>query len=49
MTLKPRLTLVTLGVSDFARAKSFYQALGWKPSSASQDNVAFFDLNGVVL
>ncbi len=49
MTIKQRLTLVTLGVSDFERARQFYQALGWKPSSASQQNVAFFDLNGVVL
>ena len=49
MTLKPRLTLVTLGVSDFARARKFYMDLGWTPSSASQENVAFFDLNGVVL
>jgi uncharacterized protein len=49
MTLKPRLTLVTLGVSDFARARRFYMDLGWTPSSASQENVAFFDLNGVVL
>lgn len=49
MSLKPRLTLVTLGVSDFSRAKSFYEALGWRASSASQDSVAFFDLNGVVL
>jgi uncharacterized protein len=49
MSIKPRLTLVTLGVSDFTRAKRFYEALGWRPSSASQDNVAFFDLNGVVL
>ncbi len=49
MTIKQRLTLVTLGVSDFERARQFYQALGWQPSSASQQNVAFFDLNGVVL
>jgi predicted lactoylglutathione lyase len=49
MSIKPRLTLVTLGVSDFACSKRFYEALGWRPSSASQNSVAFFDLNGVVL
>ena len=44
-----RLTLVTLGVADFARALKFYEALGWKKSSASQDDVAFFQMNGMGL
>jgi hypothetical protein len=49
MTPKPGLTLVTLGEFDYARAKKFCMDIGWTPSSASQDNVAFFDLNGVAL
>jgi uncharacterized glyoxalase superfamily protein PhnB len=44
-----RLTLVTLGVADFARSLKFYEALGWKKSSASQDDVAFFQMNGLGL
>ena len=44
-----RLTLVTLGVADVARSRAFYEALGWKASSASQASVAFFQLVGMVL
>lgn len=47
--MQPRLSLVTLGVSDVARARAFYEALGFKASSASQTSVTFFDAGGVVL
>ena len=47
--MQPRLTLVTLGVSDLARARAFYEAWGWKASSASQPEVAFFQANGLAL
>jgi len=42
------ISLVTLGVSDYARAKAFYEALGWSPALDVQDT-AFFQANGVVL
>ena len=45
-----RLTIVTLGVRSVPEARRFYEALGWRASSASQgDDVAFFQLNGVAL
>ena len=47
--MEPRLTLVTLGVRDLARAKAFYQALGFTASGAGNDGVVFFDAGGVVL
>lgn len=47
--MQPRLTLVTLGVSDLARARAFYEAWGWKASSASQPEVVFFQANGLAL
>jgi catechol 2,3-dioxygenase-like lactoylglutathione lyase family enzyme len=48
--MRPKLNIVTLGVLDFERALQFYQqGLGWQPSSASQDDVAFFPLGGIVL
>lgn len=47
--MMPRLTLVTLGVGDMKRARKFYEALGFKASSASQDSVTFFEAGGVVL
>ncbi|MBK8158325.1 MAG: VOC family protein [Rhodospirillaceae bacterium] len=45
--MRPRISLVTLGVCDLARARRFYETgLGWKPSSASNDDVVFFQLAG---
>ena len=49
MSLDPRISLVTLGVEDVARATAFYEKLGWKKSSASQDSVTFIQLKGTVL
>ncbi len=42
-----RLTLITLGVADVARA--FYEGLGWIAAPFDSDKVAFFDMNGVIL
>jgi uncharacterized protein len=47
--MRPRLTLVTLGVSDMVRARKFYEMLGFEASSASQESVTFFNAGGVVL
>jgi uncharacterized protein len=49
MSLDPRISLITLGVEDVARATEFYEKLGWKKSSASQDSVTFIQLKGTVL
>lgn len=37
----PRIHIVTLGVSDLARSRRFYEAWGWKASTASNDNIVF--------
>ena len=47
--MTPHITLVTLGVTDIARSRAFYQRLGFMASPASNDDVAFFDANGIVL
>jgi uncharacterized protein len=45
-----RISIVTLGVASVPAARRFYEALGWKRSSASQgDEVAFYQLNGLAL
>ena len=49
MSLAPRITLVTLGVADVAASTAFYQRLGFRRSTASNDNVTFFHMNGTVL
>lgn len=43
-----RLSLVTLGVADVARARAFYEALGWRGTSPD-DDVVFFQAGGMVL
>ena len=48
--MNQQLHLITLGVRDFEKSYQFYtEILGWKPSSASQDDTAFFQAGGVVL
>jgi len=47
--MEPRLSLVTLGVADLARAVAFYQqVLGWR-AEPGPPSIAFFDLGGLVL
>jgi hypothetical protein len=46
---EPRINLVTLGVADMARARAFYERLGFVASPASAPEVTFFDANGIVL
>lgn len=48
--MEPRISFVTLGVSDFQRSLKFYRdGLGFPLSSASKDDVAFFKTGGIVL
>ncbi len=44
-----RLTVVTLGVEDLARARAFYEALGWRSDSTPEMDVVFFQTGGMVL
>jgi uncharacterized protein len=46
--MEPRISLVTLGVSDYARAKAFYEALGWS-AALDVEETAFFQANGCIL
>src|SRR3954463_12721889 len=48
--MNPPLHLITLGVTDLARSRRFYEAVfGWTVSSASQDDVGFFKSGGAVV
>ncbi len=50
--MEQRLSLVTLGVSDLARARAFYEALGWHLDGGvddETDHVAFFQAGGLIL
>lgn len=43
-----RVTLITLGCADLARARAFYAALGWRPAE-EQEGITFYQMNGMVL
>lgn len=46
----PHISLITLGVADVAAATRFYEAMGWRRSSASvEGTVAFLRGGSVVL
>jgi uncharacterized protein len=47
--VEQRLSLVTLGVSDLARARAFYEALGWRTGAAPADDVVFFQSGGMIV
>jgi catechol 2,3-dioxygenase-like lactoylglutathione lyase family enzyme len=47
--VEQRVSLVTLGVTDLARARSFYESLGWTTGAAPGDDVAFFQAGGMIL
>ena len=43
-----RVSLVTLGVTDLARGRTFYEALGWSGAHQPDDEVCFFQAGGMV-
>lgn len=47
--MEQRVSVITLGVSDLARARAFYAALGWATGAAPDDDVAFFQAGGLVV
>src|SRR5438132_13279801 len=46
--MEQRITLVTLGVADLARARRFYEALGWSGAQQPDDEVCFFQAGRMV-
>jgi uncharacterized protein len=46
--MEQRISLVHLGVRDLARARSFYEALGWVGAQQPDEYVAFFQIGGMV-
>ncbi len=47
--MEQRVSLITLGVVDLARARTFYEALGWPTGAAPDDEVVFFQAGGMVV
>jgi uncharacterized protein len=44
-----RLSLITLGTRDLAKARAFYEALGWHTNAGPDDDVAFFQAGGMIV
>ena len=44
-----RISMVTLGVDDLARSRTFYEALGWAVAPQSQESVVFLQGRNIVL
>jgi predicted lactoylglutathione lyase len=47
--MEQRVSLVTLGVADLERSRSFYRNLGWVDSPSPSDDVVFFQAGGMVV
>jgi catechol 2,3-dioxygenase-like lactoylglutathione lyase family enzyme len=47
--MEQRVSLVTLGVRDLERARTFYEALGWTTRAEPGDDVVFFRAGGMVV
>ena len=46
--MEQRISMITLGVSDLARARQFYENLGWAGAQQPDDEVCFFQAGGMV-
>jgi hypothetical protein len=47
--MEQRISLITLGVTDLARARAFYEALGWTTGAQPDDDTIFFQAGGMIL
>jgi predicted lactoylglutathione lyase len=47
--MKQRVNLITLGVGDLARARGFYEGLGWSTNAEPGDDVVFFQAGEMVV
>lgn len=47
--MQQQISVITLGISDLGRSKKFYaEGFGWKPIFEN-DEIAFYQMNGLVL
>jgi uncharacterized protein len=47
--MRQRVSLITLGVRDLARARRFYEAVGWRTGAGPEDDVVFFQAGDMIL
>jgi catechol 2,3-dioxygenase-like lactoylglutathione lyase family enzyme len=49
LDMEQRLSLVTLGVRNLARARRFYESMGWSGESPPSGEVVFFQTGGMIV
>ena len=47
--MEQRVSLATLGVRDLARARAFYEGIGWTTGAGPDDDVVFFQAGGMIV
>ena len=47
--MEQRVSLITLGVGDLQRSRSFYESIGWHTEAAPDDDVVFFQSGGMIV
>jgi catechol 2,3-dioxygenase-like lactoylglutathione lyase family enzyme len=47
--MEQRVSIVTLGVTDLDRSRTFYERLGWRRSMAQAEGIVFFQAGGMAL
>jgi catechol 2,3-dioxygenase-like lactoylglutathione lyase family enzyme len=47
--MEQRISIVTLGVSDLARSREFYERLGWRRAASKTEGIVFFQAGGMAL
>lgn len=47
--MEQRVSLITLGVRDVARARSFYETLGWQTGAEPGADIVFFQAGGMIV
>jgi len=49
LRVEQRVSILTLGVTDLARSRKFYERLGWRASTVSNDSITFFQAGSMIL
>jgi catechol 2,3-dioxygenase-like lactoylglutathione lyase family enzyme len=47
--MEQRISIVTLGVSDLARSREFYERLGWRRAATKTEGIVFFQAGGMAV
>jgi uncharacterized protein len=47
--MEQRVSIITLGVANLDRSRSFYERLGWRRSMAKAEGAVFFQAGGMAL